>query len=40
MALDWAKDRKMLVVDITAMTHIVMQVPLLGWLETIVGLPN
>jgi len=40
VALDWAKDRKLVCVDLASMNLRVLKVPLLGWLEAIIGLPN
>ena len=40
IALDWAKERKLVSVDLETMTVKVIEAPLLGWLEDIVALPN
>ena len=40
MALDWSKDRKLVMVDLETFTVKMINVPLLGWLEDIVALPN
>ena len=40
VALDWAKDRKLVMIDLETFSVKVINVPLLGWLEDIVALPN
>lgn len=40
VALDWAKDRRLVMVDLETFSVKVINVPLLGWLEDIVTLPN
>ena len=40
IGLDWAKERKLVSVDLETMTVKVIDAPLLGWLEDIVALPN
>ena len=40
IGLDWAKERKLVSVDLETMTVKVIDAPLLGWLEDIVTLPN
>ena len=40
IALDWAKERKLVSVDLETMTVKVIDAPFLGWLEEIVALPN
>ena len=40
VALDWAKDRKLVIIDLETFTVKAINAPLLGWLEDIVALPN
>ena len=40
IALDWTNNRKVVIVDLDTLSWRPLNVPLLGWLEEIVPLPN
>ena len=40
VALDWVKDRKLVMIDLETFSVKVINVPLLGWIEDLVALPN
>ena len=40
IALDWTNSRKVVIVDLDTLSCRPLKVPLLGWLEDIVPLPN
>ena len=40
MALDWCKDRQFVLIDLASMTRIALDIPMGGWVETIVGIPE
>lgn len=40
VALDWCKDRQFVLIDLASMTRIALDIPMGGWVETIVGIPE
>ena len=40
IALDWTNNRKVVIVDLDTLSCRPLNIPLLGWLEEIIPLPN
>jgi hypothetical protein len=40
VALDWCKDRQFVIINLDAMTRTGLNIPMGGWVESIVGIPE
>jgi hypothetical protein len=40
VALDWCKDRQFVVIDLSSLTRTCLEIPMGGWVESIVGIPE
>lgn len=40
VALDWCKDRQFVMIDLASMTRTQLDIPMGGWVENIVGIPE